>query len=112
MTDFESQTPEQLRRVVAEQEDHIAKLRERVSFLERREAEQREALRHARAGLDGKGNDDAGAIRECERRIAQLDDEVRALNRTIQMMQATKAWQLGERYWRGRDAAKRLLRRA
>ena len=112
---LEEASPPDLRRTVAEQGEHIVALRERVDYLAGREAELQDALRRAEAELEQRERDARkqieGAMRERDERLLALDDEVRSLNRTIQMMQATRAWQLGERYWRVRDALKRRLRR-
>jgi len=50
------------------------------------------------------------AIRERDERLIALEDQLRAANRTIQMMQSTRVWRLGQRYWEARAAIKRLLR--
>jgi predicted RNase H-like nuclease (RuvC/YqgF family) len=93
---------------IYEQAKHIEALRERITFLESREQELTRALEAA---------DDAERARSRERlqaqdrRVAELEDEVREANRVIEMMQSTRAWQLASSYWTARTAAKRLVRR-
>jgi hypothetical protein len=49
--------------------------------------------------------------REMTERLDQAAAEIRSLSETIQAMQATRIWRLGERYWSVRDGIKILLRR-
>jgi chromosome segregation ATPase len=87
-------------------------LRRRIEHLEAQERELRAARDELASRLEEEHGEEAVERRGHEARIVDLTDEVRSLNRTIRMMQSTKVWQLGERYWAVRDAAKRLLGRA
>jgi len=96
-----------------EREDHINALRERVDYLTSRERELKTALETAEAELARREAETQTIVDEATRsrdqRVAALEDDVRALNRTIRMMQATRVWQLGERYRQLRDTVKRFL---
>jgi uncharacterized coiled-coil DUF342 family protein len=115
-----NQTGEQkrddLRRAAQEQVEHITALRKRVDFLTARERELEAELEQTHAKLAGgdakvRALADA-AIHERDRRLALLEDQLRAANQTIQMMQSTRIWRVGHSYWRVRTAVKRLLGRA
>jgi hypothetical protein len=96
------------------QAEHIGALSERIEFLARRERELETALRQAQGELATRDEESRvltnAAIRERDERLIALEDQLRAANRTIQMMQSTRVWQLGQRYWEARAAIKRLLR--
>jgi predicted RNase H-like nuclease (RuvC/YqgF family) len=104
-----------LRRTATEQAEHIAALGERIKFLSQREGELQSELRQAHAEF-ARGEkrlrvSAEARIRECDERVKSLEDQLRAANRTIQMMQSTRVWRLGHTYWRARDLAKRLVDR-
>jgi hypothetical protein len=101
-------------RTTVEQAEHIGALRVRIEFLAERERELVTALRQAQGELathkqKGRGLTDA-AIRNRDERLVALEDQLRAANQTIQMMQSTRVWRLGQRYWEARAALKRMLR--
>jgi predicted RNase H-like nuclease (RuvC/YqgF family) len=103
---------ESLRRTIADQEQHIQALRERVEFLSARERELETALAELRNHDERDRSQLGAAVQERDARLIVLEDELRAANRTIRMMQSTRVWDLGRRYWEARDAVKSLLRRA
>jgi uncharacterized coiled-coil DUF342 family protein len=116
MNETGEQTREDLRRTTKEQAEHIGALRQRLDFLTARTRELEADLDQANAELascsgQGHARMDA-AIRECDQRLALLNDQLRAANQTIQMMQSTRVWRLGDSYWRTRSAVKRLFGRA
>jgi hypothetical protein len=91
-------------------------LRERIDFLAGRERALETALEQAQGELvrrdqESRALTDA-AIRERDERLIALEDQLRAANRTIRMIQSTRVWRLGQRYWDARAAVKRLLQRA
>ena len=104
-----------LERTVEEQAGHIAALRERVDFLSAREQELKESLQltseHCRSRESELNRLADEEIRERDARIAALEEELRALNRMIQMMQSTRVWRVGTTYWSVRGRAKHLLTR-
>jgi hypothetical protein len=101
-------------RTTVVQAEHIGALRVRIEFLAERERELAAALRQAQGELATRKQKDRrltdASIRERDERLIALEDELRAANRTIQMMQSTRVWRLGQRYWEARAALKRLLR--
>ena len=115
MNEAEEQA-EALRRITQEQTEHIEALRKRLDFLTARERQLEDDLQQVRSELETREGAEMefvdAAIGVRDRRIAVIDDQLRAANRTIRMMQSTRVWQLGERSWLARDAVKRLLRRA
>ena len=48
---------------------------------------------------------------EMTERLDQAAAEIRSLSESIQAMQATRIWRLGERYWRTRDRLKAFAQR-
>ena len=108
MEDASSQTDERLERIADEQAQHIEALRKRITFLESREQELTRALK---ASEDAEQTRSSETLEARDRRVAELEDEVREANRVIEMMQSTRAWQLASGYWTARTAAKRLVRR-
>jgi len=115
MNQLHEQTREVLRRTTREQAEHIEALRKRVDFLTIRQRELKAELEQCRrelAARDAKAERLLdSAMRERDSEIALIDDQLRAANRTIRMMQSTRVWQLGVRYWRIRDATKRAFGR-
>ena len=93
----DEETLDDATRVVRERDEHIAALRERIDHLSMREQELAYELERARAGHD--------------QRLVLLNEQLRAAQETIRMMQATRVWHLGHSYWRARGAIRRLLRR-
>src|SRR3954467_7227146 len=115
MAEGSSKTDEPLEHIAADQAEHIEALRKRIQFLEDREQKLMSELVEAK---NDRPERDEGAHRAAhdtlhaqDRRLAELEDELRAANRVIGMMQSTRAWQLASSYWRVRTAAKRLFRR-
>jgi hypothetical protein len=68
----------------------------------------------AAASLVARLEDAEHALADATARIEalpKLDEEVRRRDEIIVEMQRTRVWRMGQRYWRARDALKRVIPR-
>src|SRR4051794_19473716 len=98
MPEASSKTDERLERIAADQAQHIDALRKRVEFLEGREQTLAAALEKAeeeRGERDEQAHETSlETLKARDRRVADLEEELRNANLVIRMMQSTRAWRL------------------
>jgi chromosome segregation ATPase len=89
-------------RATQERDDHTERFRELASQLLRLETDAANE-RQARAVAESR-------LADAEAELAERKRALRAREREISHMQATRVWRVGRHYWRWRDKIKRMLR--